>query len=341
MTIDIHAHALDEAFLAGLARKPEHGWKTDKDAHGRYVIEREGGHRSSLDQNLHDLPRRLASLTARGIELQLVGPPPGFIAWPGGAANVEQARALNAQTARVAAAGEGRIEGVAALALADPGRAADELRRTLAEYGFRSAIIPSTAGGRPLDDEVFKPLFDLIDRTGILLFMHPVSAEPPTRFGMHGVHVLVGWPFETTLAVTRMIFSGMFERYGNLRLVLAHGGGNLTFLKGRLDSAYHAEGWEADPFYRKHIKKPPGDYFSHIYFDTCALSPASVDFVVRVAGAERVMFGSDYPFDIGDPEGRQSLPAIHALPREQQELIFTKNAASVLDNVRREQAHMA
>src|SRR3990172_12230922 len=138
-----------------------------------------------------------------------------------------------------------------------------------------------------------------------------------------------------------MFFSGMLERHAGLRLALAHGGGNLVFLRGRLDAAYHAEVWEADPYYRAHITKPPGDYYSQLYFDTCALSPASVAFVVQVVGAERVMFGSDYPFDVGDPEGKHALPAITALPEHQQRLIFSENAAPVLRSVRREPLNLA
>lgn len=342
MIVDIHAHALDEAFLDGLVRKPASGWSAEKDGHGGYFVHHAAAGRTSLDKNLHNMPYRLQSLESRGVALQLVGPPPGFVSWPGGAAGVDHARALNAQTAAVAAAGKGRIEGVAALALGEPERARDELQRAMDDYGFRAAIMPSSAGGKPLDEETFHPLWELIERTGILVFMHPTSPEPPTRyFGMHGVQVLVGWPFETSLSIARLIFSGMFERRPGLRLALAHGGGNLVFLRGRLDSAYHAAGWEAHPYYRQHITRPPSEYYKQIYFDTCALSVESVDFVIRVMGAECVMFGSDYPFDIGDPYGKLAMPAITALPEQQQRLILSENASSVLQAVRRQPAKAA
>jgi len=330
MIIDVHAHALNEAFLFDLTRRPAHGWRAEHDGAGGFSIERTGGQRSSLDKHLHDIPRRLSSLEERDVGLQLIAPPPGFIAWPGGAAGVDLARTLNRHTAAIAVQGEGRLEGMATLALGEPEKAVEELLRTMETYGFRSAIIPSSAGGRPLDDEAFRPLFEFAERRGILLFMHPTSAEPPSRFGMHGIQVLVGWPFETTLAVTRLIFEGVLDRHPGLQLVLAHGGGNLIFLKGRLNSAYEATGWEAHPYYRKNLSQPPGEYYKRLFFDTCSLSSESVDFTIHVAGADRVMFGTDYPFDIGDPEAKRALPALNRLPDQPKRKIFHDNAAGVL-----------
>ena len=335
MIIDTHAHALDAAFLDGLCRKPAFGLSAERRADGRFWVRRGDGPPHSLDENLSDVAKRVASLARRSVDLQLIGPPPGYVAWPGGAAGVEYARALNQHGARIAAEGQGRLELMAALALAAPDQCAYELERAVDLYGARSALLPATAGGRPLDAPEFDALFTVAEKLGVLLFMHPVSAEPPTRFPLYGVQVLVQWPFETTLAVTRMIFEGVFDRHPGLQLLLAHGGGNLIFLKGRLNSAYEATGWEADPYYRKNVSKAPGEYYKQIFFDTCSLSPESVDFTIQIAGADRVMFGTDYPFDIGDPEAKRALPALNRLAEEPRKKIFRENAATVLDAARK------
>lgn len=335
MIIDTHAHALDLAFLDGLCRKPAFGLSAERRTDGRFWVRRGDNPPHSLDENLSDVPKRVASLKRRNVELQLIGPPPGYVAWPGGAAGVDFARALNEHGARIASEGQGRIELMAALALGDPARCAYELERAVDLYGARSALLPATAGGRPLDGPEFDPLFTVAEKLGLLLFMHPVSAEPPTRFPLYGVQVLVQWPFETTLAVTRMIFEGVFDRHPGLQLLLAHGGGNLIFLKGRLNSAYDATGWEADPYYRKNVSKAPGEYYEQIFFDTCSLSPDSVEFTIKVAGADRVMFGTDYPFDIGDPEAKRALPALERLPHEPRKKIYRENAAAVLAAARK------
>ena len=335
MILDTHAHALDEAFLDALCRKPAFGLSAERGKDGRFWIRRGDARAHSLDENLLDVPKRVASLARRDVALQLIGPPPGFVAWPGGAADVGYARALNEHGARIAAQGAGRLEVMATLAMGEPERVAYELERAVDLYGCRSALLPSSAAGAPLDAPQFAALFSTAERLGLLLFMHPVSAETPARFPLYGVQVLVQWPFETTLAVTRMIFEGVFDRHPGLQLLLAHSGGNLIFLKGRLNSAYEAEGWEADPYYRKNVTKAPGEYYRQIFFDTCALSPESVDFTIRIAGADRVMFGTDYPFDIGDPEAKRALPALNRLPEAAKEQIFNGNAARVLAGARK------
>jgi aminocarboxymuconate-semialdehyde decarboxylase len=332
LIVDFHAHALDEQFIHDLSNTPVAGLRAEHGVDGNWVIRRQGDDRkSSIDPNLHDLPKRLASLRKRDVGLQLFAPPPFMLAWPGGATSVELARALNDASARVARQSGGCMEMLAVLALGEPEAAAQELQRAVDEHGIRGVMMPSSAGGKPLDGPEFASLFALIEKLGLVIFMHPASAVTSERFGMYGVHVLVGWPFETTLAVTRMIFEGLFERHPQLKLVLAHGGGNLVFLRGRLDSAYEATGWEADPYFRKNITRRPGEYLDRLYYDTCALSEDSNRFVIGTMGAERVVFGSDYPFDIGDPEGRRSVPVVDALPEAQRAAIYHGNALRLLE----------
>jgi aminocarboxymuconate-semialdehyde decarboxylase len=220
------------------------------------------------------------------------------------------------------------------LPLGEPARCAAELERAIDLYGARSALLPTTAGGRPLDDGAFDDMFAVAERRGILLFMHPVSPEPPWRFPIYTLQLVMQWPAETSFAVARMIFGGFLDRFAGLKLLLAHGGGPLLFLKGRLNSAYEASGAEADPYFRHAIKKPPRDYLRQLYFDTCSQSPESVEFTIKIAGADRVMFGTDYPFEIGDAEGKRAMPALDAFPPASRQMILHDNAAAVLNAAR-------
>jgi aminocarboxymuconate-semialdehyde decarboxylase len=331
MIVDIHAHAVSERFLSDLQRRPIAGISTERRDDGTYFIRGGGWNRpSSLDVNLHDLSRRLESLRRRQVELQLFAPSPGFLSWAGGAAGREWVRALHAQEIELAGQSEGLMEPMVIFPLGEPEHVADEVRRAMDQYPFRAGMLPSTAGGRPLDDPIFEPMWSLIEELGLLIFLHPTSAVGSERFNLYGVHVLVGWPFETSLAVVRLIFEGVLERHPGLKIILSHGGGNVVFLRGRLDSAYHAEGWEADPYYRKNISRPPSAYLDRLYYDTCALSVESNRFVVDTMGADRVMFGTDYPFDIGDPEGKRAVPVIDSLPEAAREKIYRGNAYAAL-----------
>jgi aminocarboxymuconate-semialdehyde decarboxylase len=331
VVVDVHAHALSEAFLHDLQHHAVAGISSEKDGKGGYLVKGGGWPRaSSLDTNLHDMPRRLASLRRRQVELQLFGPPPGFFSWVGGAACGELVRALHKQEIGLAAESQGLLEPMLVFAVGEPEKAADEVQRAMDLYPFRAGMLPTTASGRPLDDPAFESMWALIEELDLLIFIHPTSAIPSDRFGLYGVHVLVGWPFETTLAVTRLIFEGVLERHPRLKLVLAHGGGNLVFLRGRLDSAYFAEGWEANPYYRAKISQPPSVYLDRLFYDSCALSPDSNRFVIDTMGPERVMFGSDYPFDIGDPEGKRSVPVIDSLAADAREKVYRANAYAAL-----------
>lgn len=331
MTVDVHAHALSEQFLRGLERQPLGALVGVNLGGGRYAIRRGGQPAASLDPNLHDLPRRLDSLRRRGVTRQLFGPSPGFLAWQDGAATVELTRALHRQSLAIAAEAGGLMEPMALPALGEPDQAAPELERAAGEHGFRSVMLPSSAGPVALDDPRFADLFAAFERLGLLVFMHPTSGFPNERFGINGMNVLLGWPFETTLAVTRLVFGGVLHRHPALKLVLAHGGGHLVFLRGRLNAAYEATGWEANSYYRAQIDRPPTDYLDRLYYDTCTLSPDSTRFLIETMGADRVLFGSDYPFDVGDPEGARARPCLDELPSEARDKVLRANALRLLD----------
>ena len=334
MIIDTHAHALDEAFLRDLCNAPRFGLSAGRDNAGRYCVRRGDSPAVSLDHSLLDVPRRIESLRRRNISLQLVAPPPGFVSWPGGAANVEYARVLNEHGARAVAQSEKLLELMVVLPLGEPDRCAFELERALDLYGARSALLPALAGGKPLDSGEFDAMFEVAERRGILLFLHPVPSEAPWRFPVYTMQLVVQWPAETSFAIARMIFGGFFDRFPRLNMLLAHGGGTILFLKGRLNAAFEARGAEGDPYFTAKIARPPGDYLDRLYYDTCSLSPESVAFTIALAGVDRVMFGTDFPFEIGDAEGKRALPAIEALPAESRSKVLRDNAAFVLDGVR-------
>ena len=332
MIVDVHAHALSEKFLFDLQRRSVAGLTSASDGKGGFLVQRADEQPYSLDANLHQLEKRLASLRQRNIELQLFGPPPGFFSWQGGAAGIELVRALHAQASEIEAQSGRLMELMAVAALGEPQWAVEELERAVDTHGFRAVMLPTSAGGYALDEDIFSGLFAFIERRGLLIFMHPTSAFPTTCFGINGMNVLLGWPFETTLAVTRLIFSGIFERHPELKLILAHGGGNLVFLRGRLDAAYAATGWEAHPYYRDKITKPPTQYLNWLYYDTCTLSPESVRFVLNTMGEDRILFGSDYPFDVGDPEGRVAIPIIESMGADIRSKVLRKNALTLLSD---------
>lgn len=171
-------------------------------------------------------------------------------------------------------------------------------------------LLPSSAGHRPLDDLAFGPLFTVIEEMQLFTFMHPTGSYLSAGLHEFTLPIVVGWPTETAVAVARLIFSGTLRRHPRLKLVLAHGGGTLPYLLGRLDLAYSAPRHEANPACRGHIDRPPSHYLRQLYFDTAVLNPKTLWYLIDEMGADRVLFGSDFPYEIGDADGAIALSSL-------------------------------
>ena len=304
--IDVHAHALHRDFLAALARQGSLGIEARGTGFGF------AGY-GELDPLLFDVPGRIASLEARDVALQLVSPPPRVVSDASWAADAAFARRLNEQTAAVVAEGGPRLAGLAVPALVDPALAVDEIRRAMDEAGLVGVALPTSAAGRPLDDGAFEAVFAECARRSCPVFMHPTSGVERPALGSYTMLQAVGWPTETALCVSRLIFAGVFERHPDLRVILAHGGGALLALIGRLDLVYDAPHYEANPACRAHITRPPTTYLTQILFDTAVAHPALLRCVLELVGPNNLVFGTDFPFEVGDPLGRIALPVLDEL----------------------------
>ena len=324
MIIDVHAHVVSEKLLDWLVGTGTFGF-----------ARRDGGGYCAavypeLDRGLYAFDERLSGLDERGVELQLVSPLPNFLSWPGGAADVDFARRVNASTADCVARSGGRFVGLAAVALGEPDRAVDELGRALGEHGLVGAVLATFAGDRPLDHAAFEPLFAALEHQNLPVLVHPTSAEPLARWDDYALAIGLAWPNETTLALTRLIFAGTLDRHPDLRLIAAHGGGNLLFMKGRLDLTFEASAFAHEPACHAHIARPPGAYYDRLLFDTAVGSREQLRFLIDVAGADHVVFGTDDPFEVADPVGAMALPEISALAPAQRDQILGGTIAALL-----------
>jgi len=328
MLADVHSHVIAESLLARFSRNRDFGFE---DAGGGvYTVPGYG----PLDWGLYRHDRRLQSLAERNIELQIVSPLPYFLNWSGGAADVEFARIINASTAECVAGSSGRFRGLAALPLGEPDKAVAELDRALEEHEFVGVALGSHGGGAPLDAPQFEPLWAAFERRGLLLFMHPNDAEQLERWQDFTLNTVLAWPNETTLAVARLIYRGVLERYPDLQLVLAHGGGNLAFMQGRLDLGYHAPRYEHNPECHAHITRAPSEYFKRLYFDTAVGGREQLRFLINLVGADRVLFGSDDPFEIADADGTMALPLIGSLEASEAEMIGGGNLRRIIEGAK-------
>jgi len=176
------------------------------------------------------------------------------------------------------------------LAIAELGRCVDDL-------GMRGIEIPTHVAGRELSEPELRPFFAAAHERGVLLFMHPLGFTHGQRLREHYFNNVLGNPIESTIAVAHLIFDGVLDQLPLLKLCIAHGGGYLPMYAGRMDHAFRAR-----TDCRQHIQKPPSEYLKHLFFDTVVFDQAQLDFLLKQYGADQLCLGSDYPFDMAEPD---------------------------------------
>lgn len=276
----------------------------------------------TLGPKLVSIERRLADMDAMGVDIQLISPSPTqYHYWADRDAAPAIADMQNDRISEICAALPDRFLGLGALAMQDPQLAADQLTNLIRRRGFKGAQISSLVNGRDIADPFFLPFWKRADELGAVIFIHPWGTTLGTRLAEHYLMNTIGQPFETTVCLSKLIFSGMLERHPRLRIIAAHGGGYLPAYSGRSDHA-HAVRPEVDA-----CGCHPSAQLRQLWFDSLVFDPAQLATLIDRVGADRILLGTDYPFDMGhyDPAGM-----VANLPVEQQKLILGDNAAKLL-----------
>ena len=213
---------------------------------------------------------------------------------------------------------EPNLRGMATLPLQDPRQAAQELERCTRELGLRGAMLVTNLGdGRNLDDPGLEPLWEAAEALDAPLLLHPTNVAARTeRLQDYFLENLLGNPFDTTIAAASLIFGGVLDRHSDLKFVLSHGGGYLSLAYARL-----THGFNVNPASRGKAERPPQDYLRRFYYDTILFHPAALEHLVRLVGAERLLLGTDYPFNMEPPDPVRAIEALD-IAREQSERIL-------------------
>jgi aminocarboxymuconate-semialdehyde decarboxylase len=207
---------------------------------------------------------------------------------------VEWARKVNDAYARIIRDRRGRFTALATLPLNDPAASVAELERAMSELHLPGAMVFSNVNHVALADERYEPLWKKADELRAVIYIHPTDPLGVEAMLDYWLMPLVGFLFDTTLAASKLVFSGVVARYPRVRWVLTHMGGAIPYLAERLD-----RGYRAFEDCRKHIDRPPSEFLRHFYFDTVNFNPAAVRLALDFAGEDRILAGSDYPHQIG------------------------------------------
>lgn len=295
VTIDIHAHvAIPEA---AAFVKPHLDLSTIPLAHFANAETKALNLKQEADiVARRPLAKRLEDMDAMGLDMQALMPPPPqcYYTVPLDIA-VTATRIVNDGIAAYAAQKPERFVAFGSVPMPDASEAVKELERCMIALKFKGVHILTNVAGKELSDPQFAPFWKRAEEIGALVVIHPngfTHAERFTRFYFNNV---VGNPLETTLALHYLIFDGVLERHPKLKLMAVHGGGYLAAYSGRIDHA-----WGARSDCRSTLPHPPTTYLKRIYVDTVVFTPHQLRELVRVFGADHVVMGTDYPFDMAD-----------------------------------------
>jgi aminocarboxymuconate-semialdehyde decarboxylase len=272
--------------------------------------------------NIFDIDRRLHYMAQSGVDMQGLSVHASMLFYAADAeTGTKYARTLNDSVAKIVANYPSRFFGLATVPMQDPTRASDELMRAVQILGMKGAVIGSNINGKNLDEQQFRPFFARAEELGVPLFIHPRYVLGEERLRNFAMGPAIGFPTDTTVAVASLIFGGVLDEFPTLKMFLAHGGGTLPYLIGRLDQT-----WRNQPQVHAKLKAPPSDYLGRFYYDSVVHGQAPLAFLVKSVGAQRVMLGTDYPFYTGEYRPIEQIESLSNVSLEDRNRIIDRNA---------------
>lgn len=328
MTVDVHAHCVPPSFRSWLERSgPGHGAELVGTEKGMCVRFNSGFITGPLRDDLGDLAKRIAAMDRMGVDTQLLA---GWIDLTGydmaARDGLALARAQNDFLAEEAANEPSRLRCLATLPLQDPAAAAKELDRTMGHLGMVGAQIGTTVGPDWIDRAGLDDVWEAADALGALVILHPIAPLTGLTLDRYFMDNSVGRPAETTIALAGLMYSGVFDRFPNLSVCAVHGGGFVPFQIGRLDRAYQVKPELA----ARQADRLPSEYLQRIYVDTVVHDPLVLRFLIDTMGADRVLMGTDYPFEMGDDNPLALIDSVPGIQPAEREAILSGNVRSLI-----------
>jgi len=324
--IDVHAHFYPERFLAAVETwGAPFGARVDRSDPRGPVLVAPGTPTRPLEPRFFDLPARLRSMDRQGVEVQALSLTIPMVYWADGAAGHRLARAFNDAASEAHTAHPDRFVGCATLPMQDPPRAAQELERASGLPGIRAVYLGTNMNGRELSDPAFFPIFERCQALKLPVLLHPITVIGAERLQPFYLHNLLGNPFDTAVAAAHLVFGGVLDRLPQLQVCLPHAGGALPYLAGRLQ-----RGQRVRPEAKKAARRPVTAYLRRFSYDTISHDPRALRYLIDTVGADRVMLGSDFCFDMGYERPVQVVTGLRGFRQADQARVLRGNAQRLL-----------
>ena len=321
MRIDCQSHIFPKEYIEILAQNPHPPQVIHQ---GNEAIVTYGDVQTfRLQDEAYDLKRKLKDMDEAGVDMALLStniPPPCMLSPELGNRG---AQAINNAIAELVETYPHRFAGLACLPWQNPDDAITEMDR-VKELGFRGVMLYSHIGGKPVDAPQFEPIYAQAETIRMPIVMHPTVPTWGAAIKDHWMIGMMGLQVDNSIALLRLILSGILERFPNLQLVMPHIGGILPYMCGRIDHQTEVLGRA-----RKNITKPPSAYLRRIYLDTVSPSLQSLQYAYKFAGENHLLFGSDHPW-VDMPRFVRLIEQMD-IPAKAKARIFGENAAALFD----------
>jgi len=328
LVVDIHCHYLNPevnaktAHLNAASYDPTVIFATD------ITNETNTAQMKTRAPKLMGVEERIKDMDKMGVDIQAVAPAPyHYFYFTEADLGASLARDVNDGIANVVAANPDRFVGMGSVPLQNAELAVKELEYCVKTLGLKGVEICTNVNGKNLTDPSLglEKFFAKANELGCVIFMHPLGFTQGDRLRNHYFNNVIGNPLETTVAVSHLIFDGIIQRYPKIKFIAAHGGGFLAHYWARMDHA-----WGARKDCRTVIKKKPSSYLEKIYFDTITHDSEMLGNLIRRFGADHVMLGTDYPYDMADDHPLDTIRGVKRLSAEDRKLIEGGNAVKMM-----------
>jgi len=322
--IDVHTHMFSQRWMQAAWAAHDPHFKLGRGAEEGSLIE-DGASMGRIVPPMLDYDLRLKAMDAAGVDIALISLTAPNVYWGTRAESVAAARGINDDFRDAAQHHDGRIRWMASLPWQYPDEAIAELRRAK-RGGAIGVCMLTNIRGTALTDAIYRPVWREIEAMGLPVFVHPT--KPAINYigqDFSGLFNSIGFITDTTLCFARIINDGFLDAFPKLNLIACHGGGYLPYIAARLDIMWA----RAQPHDSHRIARPPSTYLKQLWFDAILYDQPSLEFLITQVGADRVLYGSDFPFRIGDMKGVRE--RVDALPPEQRDAIRGLNHRKLFD----------
>ncbi len=324
---DLHTHYYPPVYFDKISELPSE-FSFDKSPSGQTIITYRGARFFGVTPPMTDVAKRLEDMDRVGIDVEVVSLSTPNVFFADAQHQPEIARMVNDAYAELMVKYPTRFKAFASIPMDSADEALKELHRAINELKMNGVILLSNIGGKALTSPEYRPFFAEANRMKLCILLHPMLPANTDPFREYVLGPIVGFMFDTTLAVARMCYDGMLKDFPDIRWIVAHLGGAVPYLMERMDN-----GWRDFVECRAKIDELPSTYLKKLYYDTVNFNPHMLMMAREMIGADHMVMGSDYPHLLGSIDRAVSSIESLDIADEEKQKIFEGTALSILNNV--------